>query len=159
MLQYLVAGSSVVWQPCIDCPVINRRITMRPTKGKRFRKKRSWYGIYFTFLLGLRSFWTSPIVKCSKNTKIYVRLRISIYRGVAAGHWWGHSGRQNQWGGKINILNENNVDFMHSTNFKVLSQINGNSINNLAFLNVINSIRGVHCDNAPHAPPPPQKKN
>jgi len=39
-------------------------------------------------------------------------------------HWW-----QSLMGGKINTLNEE-FDILRSTNFKLLSQTKGNSINN-----------------------------
>jgi hypothetical protein len=51
--------------------------------------------------------------------------------------------------GKINILRED-IYFLHSKNFKLLSRIEGNSITNCTCFNVYNFFMGGHCDYSPH---------
>jgi hypothetical protein len=51
----------------------------------------------------------------------------------------------------MNILNEN-IDFMHSTNIKLLSQIKRNLINNYDSSKFIISVTGDHCHYSLQAP-------
>jgi hypothetical protein len=51
---------------------------------------------------------------------------------------------------QINILYGQEIDFLLSTNFKLLRQIKGNLKNNFV-LNVVISARGRHCDWSPRA--------
>jgi collagenase-like PrtC family protease len=53
-------------------------------------------------------------------------------------HWW-----QSLTGGKINTLNEE-FDILGSTNFKLLSQTKGNSVNNCDFFKFTISVEGSH---------------
>jgi hypothetical protein len=60
--------------------------------------------------------------------------------------------RGSKFGGQMSILNEKS-DFLYSTNFKLLSEIWENSINNCDFFfKLIISVRGDHCDYWPQAP-------
>ena len=52
----------------------------------------------------------------------------------------GRHGRQVARGSRVNVLSKTNILFMLSVNFKILNQINGNSINKF-----IVSCRGGHC--------------
>jgi hypothetical protein len=51
-------------------------------------------------------------------------------------------------GSEMNIVHKN-IDFLSSTNFKLMRQIKGNSIGNFDFFAVY---RRSHCDYSPQAP-------
>jgi hypothetical protein len=55
----------------------------------------------------------------------------------------------------MNILNEKKKDFKQSTNFKFLTRIYGNSINNLIFVKFIISVKGGHYYYSPRTPKNP----
>ena len=56
--------------------------------------------------------------------------------------------------GKMNILNEQKICFLRSTNFKLLRQIKGNSVNNCETFNFVISVRSGHCYFSPRVSKP-----
>ena len=85
---------------------------------------------------------------CTSQKNVYILQPDS--HGVA---WWrgGSHHKQSLRGSKMNTLNEK-FEFLHSTIFKLLRPITGNSIHNSDFtLKLIISVTSNHCDYSPQA--------
>jgi hypothetical protein len=62
------------------------------------------------------------------NTKLFVLANLACTGTQLGGGVIGTAAPGGKTGGKVNILDEK-LDFLHSAHFKLLCQINGNSIN------------------------------
>ena len=95
----------------------------------------SWFCITGSYLICcvLLFFVSVLCVRCGQTVchvvpKIYLKSTILSVKGGGSGA----TASGSKLGDKMDILNEK-FDFLHSTNFKLLSEIEGNSINNCDF--------------------------
>jgi hypothetical protein len=79
-------------------------------------------------------------------------VRCVVGGGGVVGKWCCCPRRQSPMGGKVNIISEKKYDYLCSTHFKLLSPIQGNSVNNCDFFKFIICFRSGHCDYSPCAP-------